>query len=168
MTSSIVDLAHRFRPVVFRLYYLVRRETTQLLTITQGSVLSELVARGPSRMSRLARLEDVRMPSMTDVARRLERLGMVTRRPDPDDGRAVLVEATPEGEQFHAELVAAREAQLRERLLRLDDAERAAIDAALPALTKLIADFHREDPKSGDPETRDPKNPEEELISDER
>ncbi|SEP52031.1 MarR family winged helix-turn-helix transcriptional regulator [Amycolatopsis saalfeldensis] len=155
MTSPIVDLARRLRPVVFRLYYLVRRETTQVLTLTQGSVLAELVGGGPSRMSRLARLEGVRMPSMTDVVGRLERLGMVSRRPDPDDGRAVLVEATDEGRRFYAELVAAREEQLRERLLDLDDADRAAIDAALPALSKLIRDFHREDPK-------------EELIRDER
>ncbi|MYW95910.1 MarR family transcriptional regulator [Amycolatopsis rubida] len=146
MTSSKGDLAHRLRPVVFRLYYLVRRETAQLLTLTQGSVLSELVGRGPSRMNRLSRLERVRMPSMTDVVRRLERLGMVTRRPDPDDGRAVLVEATPEGERFYAEMIAGREAELRARLDRLDPDERAAIDAALPALTKLIADFHRDDP----------------------
>jgi DNA-binding MarR family transcriptional regulator len=155
VTSSITDLARRLRPVVSRLYYLVRRETPQALTLTQGSVLAELVGGGPSRMSRLARLEGVRMPSMTDVVGRLERLGMVNRRPDPDDGRAVLVEATDEGRRFYAEMVAAREEQLRERLLGLDDADRAAIDAALPALTKLIRDFHRENPK-------------EELIRDER
>ncbi|MFE3174765.1 MarR family winged helix-turn-helix transcriptional regulator [Amycolatopsis sp. NPDC059090] len=164
MTSSTGDLAQRLRPVVFRLYYLVRRESAQLLTLTQGSVLSELVGRGPSRMSRLSRLERVRMPSMTDVVRRLERLGMVTRRPDPDDGRAVLVEATPEGERFYAEMIAGREAELRALLERLDPAERAAIDAALPALTKLIADFHRDDPHS--PET--PELPKEELIRNER
>ncbi|MFD2471370.1 MarR family winged helix-turn-helix transcriptional regulator [Amycolatopsis silviterrae] len=164
MTSSMGDLARRLRPVVFRLYYLVRRESAQLLTLTQGSVLSELVGRGPSRMSRLARLERVRMPSMTDVVGRLERLGMVTRRPDPDDGRAVLVEATPEGERFYAEMIAGREAELRARLDRLEPAERAAIDAALPALTKLIADFHRDDPNS--PEA--PELPKEELIRNER
>jgi DNA-binding MarR family transcriptional regulator len=155
VTSSITDLARRLRPVVSRLYYLVRRETPHALTLTQGSVLAELVGGGSSRMSRLAQLEGVRMPSMTDVVGRLERLGMVSRRPDPDDGRAVLVEATGEGRRFYAEMVAAREEQLRERLLGLDDADRAAIDAALPALTKLIRDFHRENPK-------------EELIRDER
>ncbi|MEV6895782.1 MarR family transcriptional regulator [Amycolatopsis sp. NPDC051372] len=168
MTSPIVDLAHRLRPVVFRLYYLVRRETPQLLTLTQGSVLAELVGGGPSRMSRLAQLEGVRMPSMTDVVGRLERLGMVSRRPDPDDGRAVLVEATEAGERFYAELLAAREAQVRERLIVLDDAERAAIDAALPALTKLISDFHSDAPKADQPKRELPENPEEELISDER
>jgi DNA-binding MarR family transcriptional regulator len=172
VTSAIVDLARRLWPVVFRLYYLVRRETSQALTPTQGSVLSELVRVGPSRMSRLAQLEGVRMPSMTDVVGRLERLGLVTRRPDPGDGRAVLVEATEEGERFYAELVAGREAQLRERLMDLDDDERAAIDAALPALGKLIRDFHLEPRSTDATDTADITNTtatnSEELISDER
>jgi DNA-binding MarR family transcriptional regulator len=89
-------------------------------------------------MSALAELEGVRMPSMTDVVSRLERLGLVSRAPDPADRRAVLVEVTPEGRRFYDELVTAREEFLRERLLTLDEGDRAAIEAALPALTKLL------------------------------
>jgi DNA-binding MarR family transcriptional regulator len=139
VTSRPHDLAHRLRPLVFRLYHQVRRETPRLpLTLTQGSVLSELVHGGPRRTSTLAELERVRMPSMSDVVHRLERLRLVTRRPDPADGRAVLVEVTEEGRRFYAELIAAREEFLRERLIELDDADREAIEAALPALQKLL------------------------------
>ena len=153
MTSRPHDLAHRLRPLVFKLYVLVRRETPQLqLTLTQGSVLSELVNGGPRRMSALAELERVRMPSMTNVVRRLERLGLVARRPDPEDGRAVLVEVTEEGRRFYAELIVAREEFLRERLIELDEADREAIEAALPALSKLLLAEHKK----------------EELIRDER
>ncbi len=131
---------------MFRLYHQVRRETPQLqLTLTQGSVLSELVNAGPRRMSALAELERVRMPSMTDVVRRLERLELVARRPDPEDGRAVLVEVTEEGRRFYAELVVAREEFLRERLIELDDADRVAIEAALPALHNLLTPQHKEE-----------------------
>ncbi|WP_410608892.1 MarR family winged helix-turn-helix transcriptional regulator [Amycolatopsis sp. lyj-109] len=152
MTSAITDLAHRLRPLVFRLYHQVRRQTPQLtLTLTQGSVLSELVNGGPRRMSALAEFERVKLPSMTDVVGRLERLGLATRRPDPADGRAVLVEVTDEGLRFYAELVTAREEFLRERLIAMDEADRAAIEAALPALVKLLVDTKKE-----------------ELISDER
>ncbi|MEU0529452.1 MarR family winged helix-turn-helix transcriptional regulator [Amycolatopsis tolypomycina] len=152
MTSAITDLAHRLRPLVFRLYQQVRRQTPQLtLTLTQGSVLSELVNGGPRRMSTLAELEQVKLPSMTDVVGRLERLGLATRRPDPADGRAVLVEVTDEGLRFYAELVTAREEFLRERLIAMDETDRAAIEAALPALAKLLVDTKKE-----------------ELISDER
>jgi DNA-binding MarR family transcriptional regulator len=153
VTSPIADLAHRLRPLVFRLYHQVRRQTSpQLtLTLTQGSVLSELVNGGERRMSALAELERVKLPSMTDVVGRLERLGLATRRPDPADRRAVLVEVTDEGRRFYAELIAAREEFLRERLIAMDDADRAAIEAALPALAKLFVDTKKE-----------------EMISDER
>ncbi|WP_284743509.1 MarR family winged helix-turn-helix transcriptional regulator [Amycolatopsis sp. RTGN1] len=152
MTSAIADLAHRLRPLVFRLYHQVRRQTPQLtLTLTQGSVLSELVNGGPRRMSALAEFERVKLPSMTDVVSRLERLGLATRAPDPADRRAVLVDVTDEGRRFYAEMVTAREEFLRERLIAMDDADRAAIEAALPALAKLLVDTKKE-----------------ELISDER
>ena len=83
-------------------------------------------------------------PLVTDVVGRLERLGLATRRPDPADGRAVLVDVTDEGRRFYAETVAAREEFLRERLIAMDDADRAAIEAALPALAKLLIDTKKE------------------------
>lgn len=139
MNTGVAELAHRLRPLVFRLYYVVRRETPQVqLTLTQGSVLTELVKRGPRRMSALAELEGVRMPSMTDVVTRLGRLGLVSKAPDPADGRAVLVEVTSQGREFYDELIVLREEFLRARLSLLDDADRAAIDAALPALHRLL------------------------------
>ncbi|WP_158879564.1 MarR family winged helix-turn-helix transcriptional regulator [Amycolatopsis anabasis] len=139
MTSGVAELAHELRPLVFRLYYVVRRQTPQhQLTLTQGSVLSELIARGPRRMTALAELEGVRLPSMTDVVGRLERLGLVSRARDPEDGRAVLVRVTAEGERYYDEIVVAREEFLRERLAALDPGERVAIDAALPALRRLL------------------------------
>jgi DNA-binding MarR family transcriptional regulator len=137
--SGVAELAHELRPLVFRLYYVVRRLTPQhRLTLTQGSVLGELVLNGPRRMSTLAELEGVRQPSMTDLVRRLARLGLVTRAPDPDDRRAVLIAATEAGTQYIEELVLAREEFLRERLAALDPADRVAIEAALPALRRLV------------------------------
>jgi DNA-binding MarR family transcriptional regulator len=43
----------------------------------------------------LAELEGVPMPTMTDVVSRLERLGLLSRAPDPTD-RRVLIEVTGE------------------------------------------------------------------------
>ncbi|WP_373300519.1 MarR family winged helix-turn-helix transcriptional regulator [Amycolatopsis deserti] len=125
---------------------MVRRLTPQhQLTLTQGSVLSELVHGGPRRMSVLAELEGVRQPSMTDLVRRLERLGLVSRRADPDDRRAVLIEATESGTRYVTALITAREEFLRERLAALDPADRDAIDAALPALRRLIDPVKKEE-----------------------
>ncbi|NKQ59226.1 MarR family transcriptional regulator [Amycolatopsis sp. K13G38] len=146
MKSGVAELAHELRPLVFRLYYVVRRLTPQhRLSLTQGSVLSELVTGGPRRMSVLAELEGVRQPSMTDLVRRLERLGLVSRAPDPDDRRAVLITATEAGKEYVEELVVAREEFLRERLTALDPAERTAIEAALPALRRLVDPAKKEE-----------------------
>ncbi|TNC26186.1 MarR family winged helix-turn-helix transcriptional regulator [Amycolatopsis alkalitolerans] len=146
MKSGVHELAHELRPLVFRLYYVVRRLTPQhQLSLTQGSVLGELVIGGPRRMSALAELEGVRQPSMTDLVRRLERLGLVARTADPEDRRAVLIAATDAGKRLIDEVVMAREEFLRERLTALDPGERAAIEAALPALRRLIDPVKKEE-----------------------
>jgi DNA-binding MarR family transcriptional regulator len=61
------------------------------------SALSVLVFAGPMRLTDLARLEQVRPPTMTKVVSGLERAGLVRRRSDADDARAVRLEATTRG-----------------------------------------------------------------------
>ena len=48
----------------------------------------------PIRLTALAAKEGVSQPSMTQLIQRLERLGLVTRLADPDDGRAALIGIT--------------------------------------------------------------------------
>jgi DNA-binding MarR family transcriptional regulator len=64
-------------------------------------VLSLLSERGRMRMSELAADLDVAPRTITDVVLPLERDSLVTRQPDPDDGRATLVELTEPG-RHHA------------------------------------------------------------------
>ena len=52
---------------------------------------------GPQRQADLAAEFDTDSASMTRTVQRLERAGLVRRRPDPDDGRATLVDSTPAG-----------------------------------------------------------------------
>lgn len=61
------------------------------------SALSVLVFGGPQRLTRLAGLEQVRPPTMTKVVSALEDAGLARRRADPDDARAIQVEATARG-----------------------------------------------------------------------
>ena len=61
------------------------------------SALSVLVFAGPMRLTDLARLEQVKPPTMTKVIAGLEAGGLVKRRPDSDDARAVKLEATARG-----------------------------------------------------------------------
>jgi DNA-binding MarR family transcriptional regulator len=61
------------------------------------SALSVLVFAGPMRLTELARLEQVKPPTMTKVITGLEAVGLVRRRVDPADARAVRLEATARG-----------------------------------------------------------------------
>ncbi len=137
---GVGPLARELRPLVYRLYDVVRRHTPDLgVTLTQGSVLSVLVHDGPQTMSSLAAREGVRQPSMTNVVSRLERAGYVRRRPAEHDRRMVVVTATDKARTDLARVVVAREEFLRERLTRLGPDEREAVESALPALARLVA-----------------------------
>jgi DNA-binding MarR family transcriptional regulator len=61
------------------------------------SALSVLVFGGPKRIGELAQAEQVEPPTMTRLVDGLERDGLAERSADPDDARAVLVQATPAG-----------------------------------------------------------------------
>ncbi|WP_081900345.1 MarR family winged helix-turn-helix transcriptional regulator [Allokutzneria albata] len=117
---------------------MVRRQTPQKrLTLSQSSAL-EVLSRRPHRMGELAERVDVQLPSMTELVGRLERMGLVERERDPEDGRVMMVYITPAGQRLTDEVVAAREEFLAKRLAALSDADRAAITAALPALYRLV------------------------------
>jgi DNA-binding MarR family transcriptional regulator len=133
------EIAVQMRPLVFRLYDLVRRHSPQLTTtLTQNSVLGVLVTDGPQRMSVLAEREGVRLPTMTNVISRLERAGYVRREADPDDRRVVMVSATAQARRDVARVRKAREEFLRERLARLSARDQESIARALPALERLL------------------------------
>ena len=75
------------------------------------SALSILVMAGPQTIGRLAELEQVRAPTMTRIVAGLERDGLASRRPDPDDARVVWIHASPAGAKL---LRAARRRRERE------------------------------------------------------
>lgn len=84
---------------------------------------------GPQRQSDLVAVFDTDSASMTRTVQRLERAGFVRRRPDPDDGRATLVDCTAAGmalrerierlwSQLEVDTVAEMPAWVRAELLR--------------------------------------------------
>jgi DNA-binding MarR family transcriptional regulator len=64
---------------------------------TAVTTLTQLEANGPQRVTALATRAGVSQPALTQVVKRMETLGYVVRREDPDDARGTLVEATPAG-----------------------------------------------------------------------
>ncbi|MEV0644347.1 MarR family transcriptional regulator [Phytomonospora sp. NPDC050363] len=109
----------------------------QPVTAPQLSVLGSLLT-GPRRMSDLAEEHGVRMPTMTVQVNRLERDGLAVRGRDGSDARVVTVALTDEGREALSAGRAHRIDYLAERLARLSPHDRAAIAAAVPALSRMI------------------------------
>jgi DNA-binding MarR family transcriptional regulator len=113
------------------------------LTRARLSALSVLVFGGPTTLGRLAAMEEVAGPTMTRIVDGLEDLGLAGREPHPDDSRAVLVYATPTGDRLLRKAAARRIATIDAALARLTPEDRAALDAAGPALLRLVDELAR-------------------------
>jgi DNA-binding MarR family transcriptional regulator len=101
--------------------------------------LATIAKRGPLRLADLAAIEQVSAPSMTRTVAELESRDLVVREVDPDDGRAIRVEATPAGLDAILRARAARAAVIAELLRDLDPQDLEAIESALPALEKVLS-----------------------------
>lgn len=100
------------------------------------SALSVLVFAGPMRLTRLARIEQVKPPTMTKVVAGLVAGGLVRRRTDATDARAVKVEATARGTKLLHE---AR----RRRVGRLAAALEALVPEEIEVLGRAAAIMER-------------------------
>jgi DNA-binding MarR family transcriptional regulator len=117
---------------------LVRRLPREL-SLTSLATLGDLQRCGPLRLTHLAQLEGVAQPSMTALVSRLEEEGLVVRRPDPADGRAVLVAITGAGDALLARRRRTGTQLLAARIGELPAAEAERLGAALGALDALAA-----------------------------
>jgi DNA-binding MarR family transcriptional regulator len=97
MASSVdVSLtASELRVVLGQLMRRLRAE--HRFSLAHGSVLGRLDREGPMSTSDLAAAERVRPQSMAQTVSELEADGLISRRPDPADGRRALLELTDKG-----------------------------------------------------------------------
>lgn len=108
------------------------------LTVGDFDVLATLRrASGPEGLNakHLSRSALITSGAMTTRLDRLERAGLVERRPDPDDRRAVLVRLTGQGQQTAGDAVRAVLRAHDEYLVDLPDRDR---DRLVSALRKLV------------------------------
>lgn len=102
------------------------------------TALAVVAKRGPLRLAELAQLEGVSAPGATRLVAELEARGLVGRSVDPDDGRAFRIQVTAAGADAILRARAARAKVVAELLSGLSPSELAQIEAALPALEKVI------------------------------
>lgn len=132
------DLPAELYVVLGRLVRSLRREQGEAqLSVGLVSALRQLSDNGAMRATALAEAEGIAAASMTRVLNALEERDLIRRTPDPSDGRAQLVQLTETGRRALAEGAGVRVAALRRRIAALSDAERRALEGALPALARL-------------------------------
>lgn len=121
-----------------RVFHTARQNAPmQGLTGTKFGVLGQLY-RGDARMSRIAEHLDVSASVVTRAVQSLEEDGLVRRRTDPDDARAVLLSITDDGA---AHLLQRRAAVVDLFAARLADWSGPDADQVLATLARLRTDL---------------------------
>ena len=107
-------------------------------SLTCRSVLATLDDDSPVRLTALAAATGVSQPAMTQLVRRLEREGVVTRLIDPEDARATLVAISDAGSALRAELRQSLDERLVELLSNMSPEEEAALGLAMRVALPLL------------------------------
>lgn len=108
------------------------------LTLPQASVLSLLEREGPATPGALATKERITPQSMGTILVSLEELELVSRTPDPTDGRRLVISATEAGRQVILGARRQKEERLAQALAtNFTNEEQQVLRAALPLLERL-------------------------------
>jgi DNA-binding MarR family transcriptional regulator len=138
MATESATLANRLRPVLLRIARELRREIHSLgVTGGQVSLLIQIKKNPGITASALAERERISAPGMSGHIARLEAAELIERT-RAEDRRRIGLTLTDAGDKVLTNVRKRRTAWLAEHLKGLTDDEREAIEAALPALEKLV------------------------------
>jgi DNA-binding MarR family transcriptional regulator len=130
--------AARLHKAAIRLLRLARREDDATgLSAPRLSALSVVVFAGPLSLTALAAEEQVRAPTMTRIVDALVAANLVTRETDPADRRMVRIAPTEEGRAVLEQGRRRRVAAIAERLSRLAESERRALERGVDLLERV-------------------------------
>lgn len=127
LRSAIGRISRRLRPTL----------AASDLTPSQISVLFTIARRGPLGLSELATIEAMNPTMISRIVVQLCELGLIRRESRADDRRAATVTATAAGRRMRERVHGERARALGAYLAQLDEREREALTAALPALERL-------------------------------
>ncbi|GAA0922859.1 MarR family winged helix-turn-helix transcriptional regulator [Pseudonocardia zijingensis] len=139
ITSATADeLLELFR-MILRAGRNVRLPESEDMPTWKFAVLGLLAREGEQRLGQVAAHLEVDPSVASRQVAALEQLGLVSRRPDPADGRAQLLAVSPAGLAVREGYLAQRAQWVAEALDGWDDAEVAHL---VERMTELVADLH--------------------------
>ncbi len=141
MTTTTVrpaDVAAHLRLVIARTARRLRQEAGGDLSPSLTAALATVERHGPLTPSELAAQERVQRPTATRLLAALEGAGLVTRAPDPTDGRSALVSVTPGGRARLRAIRGSKELFLARKLAGLDSEELATLARAAEILERAL------------------------------
>jgi DNA-binding MarR family transcriptional regulator len=134
--TDLVQTAQELRTVLGRLIRRLRVEDT--LPLRYMTVLGRLEREGPLTTSDLAQRERMRPQSMAETIKELEQDGLLTRAPDPEDGRRMLLTLTGAGTRTVREHRERRQEWLAEAIVQeLNTGEQRVLARAIRLLQRI-------------------------------
>jgi DNA-binding MarR family transcriptional regulator len=121
------------------------RSASDDVTPSQTSALARIEQLGPLRLGELAETEGTSAATMCRVVDGLEARRLITRVPDPDDGRASNLQLSSEGGALLSELRARSTEVLRSALAELGADERDVVVESIAVLERLGELLNRTD-----------------------
>jgi DNA-binding MarR family transcriptional regulator len=132
------ELDSDFSTAITRLYRRLRaQKADDQIGDSHRTVLAFLVKDGPRTLRELSDHEHVTPPSMNQTVNALAEWGYVARSGDPDDGRKVILAATPEGAALIAATRRRRYEWLNARLETLSVSDRKVLSDATGIINKI-------------------------------
>ena len=132
-----IEEATGLRVAIVRIQRQLRARSGSDITPSQSSALARIEQDGPLRLGALAEQEGTTAATMSRVIDSLADRDLIERVPDPLDGRASLVQLSPEGGALVHELRAGYTEALRNALSELSPAERKVIRDTIPVMARL-------------------------------
>src|SRR4051794_34697185 len=136
-----IPLAAHLRVAIARTARRLRQEASALSPSMQAG-LATVDRHGPLTPREVADRERIKRPTATRPPAPLEAEGLVTRTPDPADGRSSLIALSPQGAALLKQVRTRKDLFLAERLGRLSPEDRATLDRAADILEEML-DYER-------------------------
>ncbi len=113
------------------------------LALADWRLLAIATSIGPCTASEISEAGEIDRAEISRAMQRLEPMGLLTRKPDPNHGKRLIIEATEAGEKLADEIKVDRRAFFDSIMDGLSGEERSALDNQLKAMAENL-------PRAGD------------------